>query len=250
MFNVGDSLTSQEVIEGLGITRRMWETKRQKILDHLGQYYKYEIIGYGMSRRYVIKEQIAEFEPYISPRDKKAMEKKYQEVILDEMSQPGMNLQLYSTMNSRVRASGQTTRFGHSDKTSYNYVSKEMKEMFGEEVGDWGSCGKYVDRVWAKQLFDEEYDFERLSESEERNWIRIIKENMTTDYMELYSMYEHHEISKEDAMFEMFESGWFKYQCAKQEFFEMYGFVPVRVKEYMVGPEEAKIHRETDGFVS
>jgi hypothetical protein len=29
----------------------------------------------------------------------------------------------------------------------------------------------------------------------------------------------------------------------------MYGFVPVRVKEYMVGPEEAKLHVDTCGFV-
>ena len=246
MFNVGDELSSQEVVERLGITRRMWDTKRQKYLDYLSKFYEIETKGYGMSRRYFIKRQLAEFEPYVSPRDKKIMEKRYQEVILDEMSKPGMELQLYSTMNNRVIASGKTGKFGHSDKTSYNYVNSGMKQMFGEEVGDWGSCGKYVDRVWAKQLFDEEYDFERLSEAEERNWKKIIKENMDTNYTELYSMYEHHEISKESAMSEMFENGWYKYQCAKQAFYELYGFVPVRVKEYLV---EAKKHLESKGFV-
>ena len=249
MFNVGDELSSQEVVERLGITRRMWDTKRQKYLDYLAKFYEIETKGYGMSRRYFIKRQLAEFEPYVSPRDKKIMEKRYQEAILDEMSKPGMELQLYSTMNNRVIASGKTARFSHKEGTSYKYISNGMKQMFGEEVGDWGSCGKYVDRVWAKQLFDAEYDFERLSEAEERNWKKIIKENMDTNYTELYSMYEHHEISKESAMSEMFENGWYKYQCAKQAFYELYGFVPVRVKEYLVGPEEAKKHLETKGFV-
>lgn len=249
MFQVGEELTSQEMTERLGITRRMWDTKRQKYLDHLAQFYKVEQIGYGMSRRYVIKEQIGDYEPYISPRDKKAMEKKYQEVILDEISKPGMELQLYSTMNNRVIATGQTVKFGHADKTSYNYVNCGMKKMFGADVGEWGTHGKYLNRVWAKQLFDAEYDFERLTEIEERNWQRIIKDNMTVDYVELYSMYESHEITKDEAMFEMFESGWYKYQIAKQTFFDLYGFVPVRVKEYLVAPEEAKLHVDTAGFV-
>ena len=249
MFSVGDELSSQEMAERLGITRRMWDTKRQKYLDYLAKFYEIEVKGYGMSRRYFVRRQLAEYEPYIAPRDKKMIERQYQETIMDEMNKPGMELQLYSTMNERVIATGKTAKFSHKEGTSYKYVSAGMKEMFGMEEGDWGTHGKYVSRVWAKQLFDEDYDFKRLSEAEERNWKKIVKENMTTDYAELFSMYESHEISKDEAMFEMFESGWYKYQCAKQEFFDMYGFVPVRVKEYMVGPEEAKLHVETCGFV-
>lgn len=228
------------MVERLDISRRTWDTKRKMFLEHLAQFYVIEVQGYGMSRRYCIKEQIADYEPYISPRNRKKMEQKYQEVILNEISKPGMELQLYSTMNDRVIATGKTKKFDHSNKTSYNYVNKSMKEMFGEEEGEWGTHGKYLNRVWAKQLFNANYDFERLNEAEERNWNKIVKKNMATDYIEIYSMYE---ININEAMY---ESGWYKYQCAKQEFFEIYGFVPVRVKEYLVGPEEAKIH---DGFV-
>lgn len=249
MFLVGEELTSQEMTERLGITRRMWDNKRKKYLDYLAKFYEIETKGYGMSRRYFIKRQLAEYEPYVSPRDKKAMESKYKEAILDEMNKPGMELQLYSTMNKRVISTGKTARFNHADKTSYNYVNRGMKEMFGAEKGDWGTHGKYLDRVWAKQLFDAEYDFERLSEAEERNWQKIINDNTTVDYMELCSMYETHEISKDEAMFEMFESSWYRYQVAKQAFYELYGFVPVRVKEYLVAPEEAKLHVDTNGFV-
>lgn len=249
MFKIGEELSSRQVAERLGVSFKGWENNRKKYLSHLEKYYKIELTGYGISRRYVFKEQIQDYEPYISPKDKKAMEKQYQEVILEEISKPNMNLQLYSTMNERVIATGLTGKFGHKKGTSYKYVSGEMKEMFGAEKGDWGTHGKYLDRVWAKQLFDAEYDFERLSEVEERNWQKIIKDNMAVDYMELYSMYENHEISKDEAMFEMFESGWYKYQVAKQTFYELYGFVPVRVKEYLVAPEEAKLHVDTNGFV-
>lgn len=237
------------MVERLDISRRTWDTKRKTFLEYLAQFYVIEIQGYGMSRRYCIKEQIADYEPYMSPKSKKAMEKKYKNVILEEMSKPGMELQLYSTMNNRVIATGKTKKFDHKEGTSYKYVSNSMKEMFGEEEGEWGTHGKYLNRVWAKQLFNANYDFERLNEAEERNWNKIVKKNMTTDYIEIYSMYESHEININEAMYEMFESGWYKYQCAKQEFFEIYGFVPVRVKEYLVGPEEAKIHEESEGFV-
>ena len=57
VFNVGDELSSQEMVERLGITRRMWDTKRQKYLDYLAQFYDIETKGYGMSRRYFIKRQ-------------------------------------------------------------------------------------------------------------------------------------------------------------------------------------------------
>ena len=249
MFNIGEALSSRQIAERLGVSFKGWENNRKKYLAHLEKYYKIELTGYGISRRYVFKEQIQDYEPYISPKDKKAMEKQYQEVILEEISKPNMNLQLYSTMNDRVIATGRTAKFNHKKGTSYKYVNTGMKQMFGSEEGDWGSHGKYVSRVWAKQLFDADYDFERLSEAEERNWKKIVKDNMTTDYAELFSMYESHEITKDEAMFEMFESGWYKYQCAKQVFFEMYGFVPVRVKEYLVGPEEAKRYVDTGGFV-
>lgn len=249
MFKAGEELTSREIAERLNVSFKAWENSRKKYLTHLEEFYKINVVGYGISRRYVFVEQLQDYEPLISPKDKKAMETKYQDVILEEMSKPGMNLQLYSTMNDRVIATGKTTRFSHKQGTSYKYVSSSMKEMFGAEEGDWGTHGKYLNRVWAKRLLDAEYDFERLTETEERNWIKIIKENMTVDYVELYSMYESHEISKDEAMFEMFESGWYKYQLAKQAFFEVYGFVPVRVKEYLVAPEAARVYRETEGFV-
>lgn len=240
MFIEGEKLTSQEIVDRMGITRRMWDTKRKKYLAHLEKYYDIDIEGYGMSRKYYFKRQKAEYEDYVSPRDKKLMESKYQEIILNEITRPGMELQLYSTMNDRVIATRKVERFKHQKKTSYNYVSNGMKEMFGKEVGDEGTCGQYINRVWAKQLFNEEYDFERLSKVEEENWIKIIKENMTIDYSEIYSMYENKEINKDDAMFEMFESGWFKFQCAKQIFFDLYGFVPIRVKEYLVGGKKGE----------
>lgn len=235
MFSVGEKLTSQEMTERLGITRRMWDTKRQKYLDLLAQFYKVEQTGYGMSRRYVIKEQIGEYEPYISSRDKKAMEKKYQEVILDEISKPHMNLQLYSTMNDRVMATGETARFSHKSKTSYNYVNAGMKEMFGAKEGEWGTCGKFVQSVWAKQLYDDEYDFERLTEIEAKNWNLIRKKHRSGDISMLENSYE--------------EAERMGFHSARQEFFELYGFVPVWVKEYLVAPEEAKLHVDTAGFV-
>lgn len=250
MFSVGEKLTSQEMTERLGITRRMWDTKRQKYLDHLAQFYKVEQTGYGMSRRYVIKEQIGEYEPYISPRDKKAMEKKYQEVILDEISKPHMNLQLYSTMNDRVMATGETAKFSHKPKTSYNYVNAGMKEMFGAKEGEWGTCGKFVQSVWAKQLYDDEYDFERLTETEAKNWGAIRKKHRTSDNFHIISMMENHEISYEEAAMDIMNSETMGFHCAREEFYELYGFVPVWVKEYLVAPEEAKLHVDTDGFVN
>lgn len=250
MFSVGEKLTSQEMTERLGITRRMWDTKRQKYLDHLAQFYKVEQTGYGMSRRYVIKEQIGEYEPYISSRDKKAMEKKYQEVILDEISKPHMNLQLYSTMNDRVMATGETARFSHKPKTSYNYVNAGMKEMFGAKEGEWGTCGKFVQSVWAKQLYDDEYDFERLTETEAKNWSAIRKKHRTSDNFHIISMMENHEISYEEAAMDIMNSETMGFHCAREEFFELYGFVPVWVKEYLVAPEEAKLHVDTCGFVN
>lgn len=250
MFDVGEKLTSREIAERLGVSFKGWENKRKKYMEHLEEFYKIKITGYGISRRYVFEEQIRDYEPLISSKDKKAMEKKYQEVILDEISKPHMNLQLYSTMNDRVMATGETARFSHKKGTSYKYVNVGMKEMFGAKEGEWGTCGKFVQSVWAKQLYDDEYDFERLTETEAKNWSAIRKKHRTSDNFHIISMMENHEISYEEAAMDIMNSETMGFHCAREEFFELYGFVPVWVKEYLVAPEEAKLHVDTCGFVN
>ena len=236
MFKVGEALTSREIAERLGIAFKSWENNRKKYLAHLEKFYKIKLEGYGVSRRYVFEEQIEEYEPYISPKDKQAMEKKYQDIILEKISKPGMELQLYSTMNKRVIATGEPAKFSHKDSTSYKYVSNGMKEMFGAKEGEWGSCGQFVQSIWAKQIFDGEYDFERLNEMEAKNW-SAIRKKYRNDNFKFASMLEYNEISYDKASNDVMENLWFKYQCAKQEFFELYGFVPVWVKEYLVAPK-------------
>ena len=99
MFNVNEKLTTQELIKRLGITATIWKNNKKKYMEHLRHYYIIEEEGKSQAKRYIIKEQIADYEPYMSPTDRR----KKQEIILKEISKPGMNLQLYSTMNRRVR---------------------------------------------------------------------------------------------------------------------------------------------------
>ena len=40
-----------------------------------------------------------------------------------------------------------------------------MKEMFGKDIGEKGTCGEYVSRVWAKRSENPDYDFTRRRKS-------------------------------------------------------------------------------------
>lgn len=251
MFNVGEELSSRELAERLGVTFKSWENKRKKYLEHLNKFYKIELKGYGVTRKYVIVEQLQEYESMISPRDRVAMENKYKEVILDEISKPNMNFQNYTSMNKRVIATGKTAKFGHKERTSYKYTTLGMKEMFGAEENSWGTHGKCLPKVWCRRVLDQDYDFEPLEGEILEDWLKFLKEALhdNTSIAETYSDYFANELSENEAMALVWADGKIKYQYAVQQFSDKYGFEPIKIREYMVGPEEAKLHVDTCGFV-
>lgn len=236
VFRVGEELTAREMAERLGITATTWKNKRKKYMGHLEQFYKIESVGHGVSLRYVIKEQLQEYEPMISPKDKRAMEERYMETILAEISKPHMNLQLYSTMTDRVIATGRVEQFNHKPKTSYKYTNSGMKEMFGADVGDCGTEGRLIGKVWAKRLYDEDYDFEKLTDEQLRDWKYILKERFSSNeyIVNAVSAFMIGESDVEEAKNDIWQDSVFRYQLALEEFENKYGFTPVKVKEYMV----------------
>ena len=173
------------------------------------------------------------------------------EVILDEISKPNMNFQNYTSMNRRVIATGKTAKFGHKERTSYKYTTLGMKEMFGAEENSWGTHGKCLPKVWCRRVLDKEYDFEPLEGEVLKDWLKILKEALhdNTGIAETYSDYFANELSESEAMALVWADGKIKYQYAVQQFSDKYGFEPIKIREYMVGPEEAKLHVDTCGFV-
>ena len=236
MFIVGEELTSQEMAERLGITATTWKNKRKKYMDHLEQFYTIDIQGHGISRKYVIKAQLQEYEPLISPKDKKAMEERYKEVVLAEIIKPKMNLQLYSTMTDRVIATGKVARFNHKPKTSYKYTNSGMKEMFGVDVGDCGTEGRLVGKVWARRLYDEDHDFEKLTDEQLSDWKYILKERFSSNeyIVNAVNAFMVGESDVEEAKNDIWQDSVFRYQLALEEFENKHGFTPIKVKEYMV----------------
>lgn len=233
MFKIGETLTSKELVKKLKISDNTWRNNKKKYLEHLSHYYVIEETGKSNAKRYIIKEKIMDYEPYISPANKKKKQETYNEIILKEISKPGMSLQLYSTMTKRVRTYEEIKQYHHKEGTSYGYVNGGMKEMFGKDIGEWGTCGKYENRIWAKQLYGAKYDFEKLTEEEEEKWKEIITYYFSSNYIiDLLGLYEHGEIAKEDIKERMFLDSWDKYCLAKDAFFELFNFYPVRVKEY------------------
>lgn len=234
MFKVGEELTSREMAERLGITATTWKNKRKKYMDYLEQFYTIDVQGHGVSRKYVFVAQLQEYEPLISSKDRKAMEERYKEVILSEIAKPKMNLQLYSTMTDRVITTGKVSQFQHKPKTSYKYTNNGMKEMFGAEVGESGTEGCMTRKVWAKRLYDAEYDFERLTKEQLDDWKRILKERFSANenIVNAVSSFIVGELEEESAKNDVWQDSVFKYQMALEEFENKYGFTPVKVKEY------------------
>lgn len=236
MFIVGEELTPQEMAERLGITATTWKNKRKKYMDHLEKFYTIDVQGHGISRKYVIKAKLQEYEPLISPKDKKAMEECYKEAVLSEIIKPKMNLQLYSTMTDRVIATGKVAQFKHKPKTSYKYTNSGMKEMFGANVGDCGTEGRLIGKVWARRLYDEDHDFEKLTDEQLSDWKYILKERFNSNeyIVNAVNAFMVGESDVEEAKNDIWQDSVFRYQLALEEFENKYGFTPVKVKEYMV----------------
>ena len=240
MFIVGEELTPQEMAERLGITATTWKNKRKKYMDHLEKFYTIDVQGHGISRKYVIKAKLQEYEPLISSKDKKAMEECYKEAVLSEIIKPKMNLQLYSTMTDRVMATGKVAQFKHKPKTSYKYTNSGMKEMFGANVGDWGTEGCLIGKVWARRLYNEDHDFEKLTDEQLKDWKYILKEKFSSNeyIVNAVNAFMIGESDVEEAKNDIWQDSVFKYQLALDEFENKYGFTPIKVKKYMVYSDE------------
>lgn len=239
MFTIGEELTVQELVERLGISINTWNSKKKKYIEHLREYYDVEIIGNGKSRRYKIVRQLQEYEPLISKKDKEAIEYTYKKVILEEIQKSKMNLQLYSTMNQRIYGSV-FKKFGHKEGTSYKYTSKELKELFGAEEGQSGSNGEFVKKVWARRIYDGDYDFEGMEGEELSDWLKILKETFQNNdaIVDTYTAFFNEEINEEEARDIIWIEGKFKYQRALIAFDEKYGYQPVKVRKYLIRKKE------------
>lgn len=239
-LEIGKTYTTQELQQALGITSRStWSHKKNEYLDSLSRAYEYEVSYKGKSAFYTFTKQIGEYQKPENKRSREKTDAVIHQFIRDVVEED--NLQTAANIGRRAFESfgdskTKVAELGLKESTTQEYIRIRMREMFGTKIGQGGTDGYMMEKVWCRLNAEGNY-YEEISD-------KIIK-----DYYEIVQTIKN-EIKKEDVcMFEDYKNGLISreeygellinyntnlFAEAKKKFFNKYGYYPVKVPRYQL----------------
>jgi hypothetical protein len=198
---VGQTYNTQELAKALGICRDTFTKRRNEYLDSLSQAYKYEISYKGRAILYTIIEQIGEFQ---KPERKNAKEKTnaiihqfIRETIEEDNLQTAANITRRAFRNRSQKT--EVAELGLKESTTCEYTRVQMREMFGSKVGQGGTDGYMMEKVWCK-LNKTKNRYEELSQDIVEDYYKIFNKHKLKSKEELHVVadYDSGLITKEE----------------------------------------------------
>lgn len=145
--------TLSEFKDCLGITKHMWETRKDEVLDWLKLYFDYEIISQGRGYKVQVKKQYMEYDQL--PRKSKVPEiQAFYEAETDHILQ-------YKPRNTGANIAreieAKNNKFNHKDGTIAHYVRPYLKKNYYVDDKEWCSIN-YAHFTYDK-ITDEELKY-------------------------------------------------------------------------------------------
>lgn len=201
-----------ELKSTLHISKRMWEERKEELLEYLKLFFDYELTLKGRGYSFNIKEQYAEYEPL--PRKSKT--KEIQEFYNHEVD----NILVYKPRNTGANLAREiidkNNKYKHAEGTAANYIRPYLKTNFLVE-----------DKAWCKIDYLH-YSYDKIS-NEELNYLKSLftKYLSSNNVADIIAEQEAGYTSKEEAYDKL--KGY--YNNAINDFKEKYGFRPYKAGE-------------------
>lgn len=236
-----DIYTTDEMISFFGVSKDIWKKKKEQLLFHFGSFYEYEVIydkNDHRKKNYRIIKQLYEYEP---PQKKSIKRDKIYESQIKEVIECD-NIQTASNVSRIIKDTDEIKELNHTEGTVYEYTRVRMRIMFGTKVGESGTSGRIVQKIWCR-LDKDNNCYELLSDHQIQEFYKLFnekKEALNEEQLTLYCDYDNGLISKEELYERIGESGLSCYLEARKEFNKRYGFYPIKVPEYELSAFEAE----------
>lgn len=233
-IEVGRAYSTEEMREFFDETKDSWKKNKAKSLNYLKQFYEYEERKCEHDRRrteYYIIRKIKPYESLVKSK-RERQNRIYSEYIIPVIKQDP--LQTAANVSRIIVSEKEIIALNHKESTSYDYVRKNMKEMFGKNSGKRGTLGIIFEKVWCHldksnnkylPLSDKEksFLFERFS---------TLKDKSMKQEIEIYQDYKADLISEDEMQRQVKESSIAWFLKARAEFAAKYGYHPMKVPKY------------------
>lgn len=228
----GKTYSTQEMQNFMGISKSTWDHSRDKFLENFCLYYEYEVIYEGRSTNYHIIKKLGDYQKPPSKRNKETRDKVYEGKIVDVIEVDNVQ-----TPKNVARIIGETETikaFEHKEGTVYEYTRLRMLSMFGKTIGEGGTHGEILEKVWCRaDLVHNLYI--PLGEAEIQDFYALYgtaKEKGKLAELELLNDYHIGLIKKEELIESIGSIGLSNYLEARKTFCNKYGYYPIKVPVY------------------
>ena len=226
-IELNKNYSTQAFRDILGVSTKIWNTRREDVLEHAATFFDYEIICEGRNKYYIIKEIFGDYEPL--PRKKKSIEvKEYykqetSKIVKQEPTNTGSNI-----ARNIVAASN---KYDHKEGTASVYVRSILKEGYKVDGKVW--CKRTPDGLHYEPIEEEHLQY--LNECITKQF----KDDKVQEYaVEMYTDYEAGLISKKDFNEAMGFMTGTAFTSAMDRFILKYHYRPVKIPVWVEGAFE------------
>lgn len=222
-----------------GVSEYTWKKKKDELLFHLSSFFEYEIEYDSKDYRklnYHILKQLHEYEP---PQKKSVKNDiTYEKKIIETIE--NNNLQTAKSVSRTIKTTPEIIGCNHKEGTVYEYTRLNMRKMFGTKVGESGTKGCILNKIWCR--VDKETNlYIPMTEKEIENFHSIFSQQRKANQEHIatyYSDYKGGIITKEELNAAVGEIGIFAFINAQREFKATYNFRPLKVPIYCLSAYE------------
>lgn len=222
MLELHKKYTLQEIKDMHGISKKIWDTRREEVLEYLKGFYEYEIVQTGRTKYFICEEVFDEnYIPMPRKNKKQEIEKFYEEktkeIIEDSPRNTGMNI-------ARTIVFGPDNVYEHAETTACRYVRPVINENYDRTDYQW--CKFDEDTRDYIPLTEEQIQF--LSEAY-LGRKEVDKQRAVDTFMKLADRVYNKEMTKKQMCAAIGKMTLTAYETAVKAFKEKYGFRPIAV---------------------
>ena len=218
--------TQTALAKVLGISNRTLIRSKQKQLNNLSLYYKFNVESIGTSLIYTFTEQIGEYKRPLTAKTQQHNET-ISNLIIDIVKKDNIQTSANIVRVMLQDKKEEVNNLNLSKNTLYIYTTKISKTLFGT-LASPGSTGIIFDRVLCK-LDKENNKYIPLPPDQEKELFTLYEKEKEPIKKEIYEIEDALEESKtkEEAAQKIGQTKISAYIRAKQNFYKKYGYYPV-----------------------
>lgn len=232
MYELNRPYTTKELCDALGIMPSTWKHNSGLYQAHLKKYFVVEMVPSGRWPKYKLVQEIKPWKTPIEEREEENRElwedyRKATSAVVKQ--QPRNTITNIADTIKKYNVNG-VNKYMNSDTTMRINTGKVLNENFTSGNGKW--CEKIVSQSGVKYRVITQDEIDLLEGLKEEYKSQFLDKDKSQEVFTLYNQYQNGEITKAQLNKKYWKIYDNYYDCVMKMFKNVYGFLPVYVKEW------------------